>query len=192
MNQERSAYLKEMGISEWLARDTTSLNTSLAPTPSEQTQLTTPTLQIQPALAAASSEQSAPQFQWWFFGKEVIGDEAILFKQCLRVLGLAAHEWRWHRLDGKQLLDPIATTAPNYPLVAVAFGVVAAQSLSGEKDALPQLREIVLSLNNASTANTFEIPLIASFDLAYLLARPQDKALLWSDLLLAHSVLHNL
>ncbi|CAN1547061.1 hypothetical protein MCEZE4_02033 [Burkholderiaceae bacterium] len=192
MNQERSAYLKEMGISEWLARDSTARITSLTPTPSAQSELTATTLQTQSALAASPLEQTTPQFQWWFFGKAIVGEEAILFKQCLRVLGLAAHEWRWYRLDGKQLLDPIATPAPNYPLVAVAFGVVAAQSLSGEKDALPQLREIVLSLNSAKTDSTFEIPLIASFDLAHLLGRPQDKALLWADLLLAHSVLHNL
>jgi DNA polymerase len=37
-----------------------------------------------------------------------------------------------------------------------------------------------------------EIPVIASFDLAQLIAKPKDKALLWQDLLLAKSVLHNI
>ncbi len=182
MTHARSAYLKEMGISEWLARDTMA-PTSL-PTESEQQMTTTNTTKV--------TAQAEPQFQWWFFGKPVAGDEAILFNQCLRVLGLNVHEWRWHRFDGKQLLDPIATSAPDYPLVAVAFGAGAAQSLSGEKESLPQLREIVLTLTSDTSKQAFEIPLIASFDLAHLLARPQDKALLWNDLLLAHSVLHNL
>lgn len=182
MTLTRSAYLKEMGISEWLARDTMA-STALPTEPEQPMTATTPT----PVTA-----QTEPQFQWWFFGKPAADDEAILFKQCLRVLGLNAHEWRWHRFDGKQLLDPIATTAPDYPLVAVAFGAGAAQSLSGEKESLPQLRDIVLTLTSDTSEQAFEVPLIASFDLAHLLARPQDKALLWNDLLLAHSVLHNL
>jgi uracil-DNA glycosylase len=182
MTLARSAYLKEMGIAEWLARDTMT-PTSLPTEPEQPMTATNPT----PVTA-----QTEPQFQWWFFGKSAAGDEAILFKQCLRVLGLNAHEWRWHRFDGKQLLDPIATTAPDYPLVAVAFGAGAAQSLSGEKESLPQLRDIVLTLTSDTSEQAFEVPLIASFDLAHLLVRPQDKALLWNDLLLAHSVLHNL
>ena len=182
MTYTRSAYLKEMGISEWLARDT------IAPSslPIE------PAQQITATIPAAVSAQTGPQFQWWFFGKPAAGDEAILFNQCLRVLGLNAHEWRWHRFAGKQLLDPIATVAPDYPLVAIAFGAMAAQSLSGEKESLLQLRDIVLTLTSDTSEQAFEVPLIASFELAHLLARPQDKALLWNDLLLAHSVLHNL
>ena len=182
MTLTRSAYLKEMGISEWLARDTMA-STALPTEPEQPMTATTPT----PVTA-----HTDPHFQWWFFGKPATGDEAILFKQCLRVLGLNAHELRWHRFDGKQLLDPIATTAPDYPLVAVAFGAGAAQSLSGEKESLPQLRDIVLTLTSDTSEQAFEVPLIASFDLAHLLARPQDKALLWNDLVLAHSVLHNL
>jgi DNA polymerase len=37
-----------------------------------------------------------------------------------------------------------------------------------------------------------DIPVLATFDLPYLLSRPKDKALLWQDLLLAKSVLLNL
>jgi len=38
----------------------------------------------------------------------------------------------------------------------------------------------------------YELPLIASFDLADMLSRPGEKALLWQDLLLARSVLQNI
>ena len=182
MTQARSAYLKEMGVSEWLARDT------ITPT----SQSAESNMQPLATLSNAVTSQTEPQFQWWFFGKTTEGDEAILFNQCLRVLGLSANEWRWFRLDGKQLLDPITTTVPTYPLVAVAFGAMAAQSLSGEKEPLLQLRDIVLTLTSEANKHAFEVPLIASFELAHLLARPKDKALLWNDLLLAHSVLHNL
>jgi len=54
---------------------------------------------------------------------------------------------------------------------------------------LPQLRETILALNNGSDE---EVPVIASFDLAQLLAKPKDKALLWQDLLLAKSMLQNI
>ena len=54
---------------------------------------------------------------------------------------------------------------------------------------LPLLRETVLALNTGSDG---EIPVIASFDLAQLVAKPKDKALLWQDLLLAKSVLQNI
>ena len=73
--------------------------------------------------------------------------------------------------------------------IAFAFGGPAAQKLSGERDPLPELRETVLALK-CDLAE--EIPLIASFDLAQLLAKPKDKSLLWQDLLLAKSVLQNI
>jgi DNA polymerase len=37
-----------------------------------------------------------------------------------------------------------------------------------------------------------EIPLIPSFTLEHYIAKPQDKRLLWQDLLLAKSVLQSL
>jgi DNA polymerase len=45
-----------------------------------------------------------------------------------------------------------------------------------------------LALN---TGNEEEIPVIASFELNQVLAKPSDKALLWQDMLLARSVLQN-
>ena len=74
------------------------------------------------------------------------------------------------------------------PVVVVAFGGAVAQKITGERDALPQLRETVLALNTGSDE---EIPVIASFDLAQIVDKPRDKALLWQDLLLAKSVLQN-
>jgi len=74
------------------------------------------------------------------------------------------------------------------PLVALAFGGPVAQKITGERDVLAQLRETVLALN---TGNDEEIPVIATFDLAQIISKPRDKALLWQDLLLAKSVLQN-
>jgi DNA polymerase len=73
--------------------------------------------------------------------------------------------------------------------VAFAFGGQAAQKITGERDALPQLRETILALN---TANEDEIPVIASYDLGQALANPKKKGLLWQDLLLAKSVLQSI
>ena len=41
-------------------------------------------------------------------------------------------------------------------------------------------------------ATYFLLPLIATFELNQILARPRDKALFWQDLLLAKSVLQNI
>ena len=75
------------------------------------------------------------------------------------------------------------------PIVAIAFGGSAAQKLSGERDGLPELRETVLAI---SAEGADELPLIATFELNQLIARPKDKALFWQDLLLAKSVLQNI
>jgi DNA polymerase len=37
-----------------------------------------------------------------------------------------------------------------------------------------------------------DLPLIATFELNQLIARPKDKTLFWQDLLLAKSVLQNI
>ena len=75
------------------------------------------------------------------------------------------------------------------PTVAFVFGGSAAQKITGERDALPQLRETVLAINGDGLD---EIPVIATFDLLHLLSRPKDKALLWQDLLMAKSVLQSI
>ena len=70
--------------------------------------------------------------------------------------------------------------------IAFAFGADAAQLLSGEREPLENLRDVVLELGG------LDIPLVASFDLSHLLQKPNDKALAWQDLLLARSVLQSL
>jgi DNA polymerase len=74
------------------------------------------------------------------------------------------------------------------PLVAIAFGAASAQRLTGEHAPLNELRGAIHSLMHGEA----EVPLIATLELAQVLARPQEKALLWEDLLLARSVLQSL
>jgi DNA polymerase len=121
---------------------------------------------------------------WWFFGNEPQGDAQILFQNIIRALGLAKNEWAWKN-PGQNLSQ---LSAPEIPVVAVAFGGPTAQKITGERDPLPQLRETVLAL---SAGNDEEIPVIASFELNQVLSQSNEKALLWQDLLLARSVLQN-
>ncbi|MBU3639197.1 hypothetical protein [Polynucleobacter sp. AP-RePozz3-80-G7] len=173
MTNTDSAFLKEMGITEWTSRDVIQETASVT----EQTN------------AQASSElaQLTPRVSygmWWFFGSEPQGDAQILFQNMIRVLGLAKNEWAWKN-PGHSLSQ---LSAPEMPVIAIAFGGPTAQKITGERDPLPQLRETVLALN---TGNEEEIPVIASFELNQVLAKPNDKALLWQDMLLARSVLQN-
>lgn len=171
-----STFLKEMGITEWTTRDA-------APEPS-QAILT----------AGVSNDQAATETQerhssgiWWFFGNKPQGDAEVLFQNIIRVLGLTPQEWSWKNPADK--LNPELLPQDGTPIVALAFGGAAAQKLSGERDALPELRETVLAIN-ADGAE--DLPLIATFELNQLLSRPKDKALFWQDLLLARSVLQNI
>lgn len=172
-----SDYLKEMGIVEWVSRDQ-------PPTVDPSIQATAPQeSQIPDSTPIADG---VPQGNWWFFGNPAQGDMKILFQNIIRVLGLAPNEWSW-----KNPADPLnQLTIPDngLPIVAFAFGGPVAQKITGERDSLPQLRETVLALN---IGNDEDVPLIASYDLAQAIARPNDKALLWQDLLLAKSVLQN-
>jgi uracil-DNA glycosylase len=173
MTNTDSAFLKEMGITEWTSRDVIQETASVT----EQTNA-----QASPELA-----QSTPRVcygMWWFFGSEPQGDAQILFQNMIRVLGLAKNEWAWKN-PGHSLSQ---LSAPEMPVIAIAFGGPTAQKITGERDPLPQLRETVLALN---TGNEEEIPVIASFELNQVLAKPNDKALLWQDMLLARSVLQN-
>lgn len=173
MTNIHSSFLKEMGITEWSSRDA-------AHNPAE-------TLVTASASAITSEESSAQRISygvWWFFGNEPQDDAQILFQNIIRALGLAKNEWSWKNASEK--LSQLA--APEVPVVAIAFGGPVAQKITGERDSLPQLRETVLALN---TGNEEEIPVIASFELNQVLAKPSDKALLWQDLLLAKSVLQN-
>ena len=61
--------------------------------------------------------------------------------------------------------------------------------MTGERDPLDELRETILELSIEALE---EIPLIPSLSIEHYIAKPQDKRLLWQDLLLAKSVLQSL
>jgi DNA polymerase len=124
---------------------------------------------------------------WWFFGNKPQGDAEVLFKNIIRALGLSPQEWSWK--NPAEQFNPDQLPQDGTPIVALAFGAVAAQKLSGERDALPELRDTVLAIN-ADGAE--DIPLIATFELNQLITRPKDKALFWQDVQLAKSVLQNI
>jgi DNA polymerase len=177
MSNMNSSFLKEMGISQWSTRN------GDVPSPAGS-----PAVAIQ-ATDANSVEivEKISQGHWWFFGVQPQGDAQVLFQSMIRALGLGTQEWSWKNanVDLSQLQSP----ENGLPVVALAFGGPVAQKITGERDSLPQLRETILSLNNGSDE---EIPVIASFDLTQLIAKPKEKALLWQDLLLAKSVLQNI
>ena len=180
-----SVFLKEMGISEWTSRDAIQeqAQTMLAVVEGAH--------QPDPSIGASSgiaeTMERASSGVWWFFGNQPQGDAAILFQNIIRALGLAPQEWSWKNPAEK--LNPELLPQDGTPIVALAFGGAAAQKLSGERDALPELRETVLAIN-ADGAE--DLPLIATFELNQLIARPKDKALFWQDVLLAKSVLQNI
>lgn len=168
----RSLYLKEMGISEWTLRgDASEPSTTQAPA-------STPT----PTASENASTQIniEPKVYWLFYGTRPSGEAEQLFQNMIRALSLLPSEWEWR--------EPTDTSPPknNLPCVAFAFGASAVQTLSGEKEPLENLRDVVLEVIEQ------EIPLVASFDLAHLLSKPKDKVLAWQDLLLARSVLQSL
>ncbi len=172
-----SDFLKEMGIVEWVSRDQlATVNASM--------QATVPQEPQKPNSDPVSDRM--PQGNWWFFGNPVQGDANILFQNIIRVLGLAPNEWAWK--NPAEPLNLLTIPDNGLPIVAFAFGGSVAQKITGERDPLPQLRETVLALN---MDNDEDVPVIATFDLAQVIARPNDKALLWQDLLLAKSVLQN-
>jgi DNA polymerase len=172
MTNTHSAFLKEMGVTEWTSRDVVQPSVEVAVSVNSS--------------AASSDENSsltASRGIWWFFGNEPQGDAQILFQNIIRVLGLSKHEWSWKNSENLGQLS-----SPKSPVVAVVFGGSVAQKITGERDPLPQLRETVLALNTGSDE---EIPVIATFELNQVLSKPKEKALLWQDLLLARSVLQN-
>jgi DNA polymerase len=166
-----SAFLKEMGITEWTSRD--------AEVSSHQADDGT--------LAVTEPKHRAASGIWWFFGNQPQGDAEKLFQNTIRVLGLTPQEWYWK--NPAEEFNPEQLPQDGSPIVALAFGGATAQKLSGERDGLQELRETVLAIN-ADGAE--DLPLIATFELNQLIARPKDKALFWQDLLLAKSVLQNI
>ncbi len=179
-----SAFLKEMGITEWTSRDS-------APEQAQEIRITEMAHQDADPVATTSSaiaeaQDRASSGVWWFFGNQPQGDAAVFFQNVIRVLGLAPQEWSWKNPAEK--LNPALLPQDGTPVVALAFGGSVAQRLSGERDALPELRETVLAI---TADGSEDLPLIATFELNQLIARPKDKALFWQDLLLAKSVLQN-
>jgi len=177
MSNTHSVFLKEMGVTQWSARDSDGPSSAESPSIASQ----------DPAIKSVEAVEKAPQGYWWFFGVQPQGDAQILFQSMIRALGLGPQEWSWKNANDD--LNQLQAPENGLPVVVLAFGGSVAQKITGERDSLPQLRETILSLNNGSDE---EIPVIASFDLTQLTAKPKDKALLWQDLLLAKSVLQNI
>lgn len=182
---KNSAFLKEMGITEWTSRDTASVDDQVMVAAQEAIQQNDPSTAT--VSAAPEMLERLSSGIWWFFGNKPQGDAEVLFQNTIRVLGLTPQEWSWKNLTEK--INPELLPQDGTPIVAIAFGGTAAQKLSGERDALPELRETVLAIN-ADGAE--DLPLIATFELNQLITRPKDKALFWQDLLLAKSVLQNI
>jgi DNA polymerase len=176
MSNTNASFLKEMGITTWVSRDS-SANEEPSTMPAEPTS----------TIVNPSAENICPRYQWWFIGDQAQGDTQLLFQNIVRLLGLTSHEWSWLKPSDK--FDIAKKLNPEVPSVAVAFGGPAAQKITGEREPLNQLRETILAMSGEGLE---DIPLLATFDLPHLINRPKDKALLWQDLLLAKSVLHNL
>jgi len=177
MSNTHSSFLKEMGITQWTSKDAVEEQTVGQRASNESIDST----------SLPVAQNRAPQVHWWFFGNQVEGEAKTLFQNMVRVLGLHSQEWSWKSPSDN--LSQFQASESGLPVVAIAFGGAVAQKITGERDLLPQLRETVLALN---TGNDDEIPVIATFELAQIIAKPQDKALLWQDLLLAKSVLQNI
>jgi DNA polymerase len=177
MSNTQSAFLKEMGITQWSSKD------GELPSAADK-----PAVGIEATdTKSVAAVEKVSQGHWWFFGAQPQGDAQALFQNMIRALGLGPQEWSWKNASDN--LSQLKAPENGLPVVALAFGGAVAQKITGERDALPQLRETILALNNDSDE---EIPVIATFDLAQLIAKPKDKALLWQDLLLAKSVLQNI
>ena len=175
----RSSFLKEMGITEWVDRSGLSASLSAPAAPQDNTQAS-------PEPTVSPSERAAEiSGRWIFIGTKPQGDALTLFQNIVRVLGLPNGAWVWQ--DQKANIDALIESSTE-PLVAIAFGAASAQRLTGENAPLAELRGTIHSLMHGEA----DVPLIATLELAQVLARPQEKALLWEDLLLARSVLQSL
>ncbi len=180
-----SAFLKEMGITEWTSRDAVPEQVEemiASEVPKDHSDTKAPATSV-----AAENHEKISGGIWWFYGNKPQGDAEVLFQNVIRVLGLTPQEWSWK--NPAEQFNHEQLPQDGTPIVALAFGGAVAQRLSGERDALPELRETVLAIN-ADGAE--DLPLIATFELNQLIARPKDKALFWQDLLLAKSVLQNI
>ena len=178
-SSERSSFLKEMGITEWVDRSSNIASLSSSVLPQDN-----PPASPEPT-ANASEHAAEISGRWIFIGTKPQGDALTLFQNIVRALGLPNGAWVWQ--DQKASIVALIE-ASTVPLVAIAFGAASAQRLTGEHAPLTELRGAIHSLMHGEA----EVPLIATLELAQVLARPQEKVLLWEDLLLARSVLQSL
>ena len=175
----RSSFLKEMGITEWADRSISGASLSASAAPQS-----IPSGSLEPT--ADTSEHAAEiSGRWIFIGTKPQGDALTLFQNIVRALGLPNSAWVWQ--EQKANIDALIESS-TVPLVAIAFGAASAQRLTGERAPLTELRGAIHSLMHGEA----DVPLIATLELAQVLARPQEKSLLWEDLLLARSVLQSL
>lgn len=185
----KSAFLKEMGVTEWTSRD--AFAEPVKPIAASEMAASRPDSPPIDNLSATTqvhveSKERSHAGTWWFFGSPPQGEAKLLFQNIIRVLGLTPQEWSWK--NPAEQLNPEQLPRDGSPMVAIAFGGAAAQKLSGEREGLSELRETVLAIN-ADGAE--DLPLIATFELNQMIASPKNKALFWQDLLLAKSVLQN-
>jgi len=175
----RSSFLKEMGITEWVDRSSGVASLSASAEPQGN-----PSVPLEPT-AKTSVHAAEISGRWIFIGTKPQGDALTLFQNIVRALGLSNSAWVWQ--DQKANIDALIESS-TVPMVAIAFGAASAQRLTGENAPLTELRGAIHSLMHGEA----DVPLIATLELAQVLARPQEKALLWEDLLLARSVLQSL
>jgi hypothetical protein len=180
-----SAFLKEMGITEWSTRDL--IPEAIQASTSSELASHQPASIVEETPVVPAVQERISLGIWWFFGNKPQGDAELFFQSIIRVLGLTPQEWSWKNPAEKFQIEQLPENG--IPIVALAFGGSAAQKLSGERDGLAELRETVLAINAAGAE---DLPLIATFELNHLISRPEDKAFFWQDLLLAKSVLHNI
>lgn len=185
-----SAFLKEMGITEWTSRDAKpEIPQSLAVNEgiSQSAVNTAASTQIVAEQVVSEPIEKAACGIWWFFGNKPQGEAELLFQNVIRVLALSPQEWSWK--NPTETFNPEQLPQDGSPIVALAFGGLTAQKLSGERDGLSELRETILAINAEGAE---DLPLIATFELNQLITNPKNKALFWQDLLLAKSVLQNI
>ncbi len=101
-----SAFLKEMGITEWISRDSAS--------EAVQATVAVEVSSHQPVVAEPKERPAGGT--WWFFGNKPQGDAEALFQNIIRVLGLTPQEWSWKNPAEKINLEELPRNGS--PIVA--------------------------------------------------------------------------
>lgn len=118
MSTLHSAFLKEMGISEWTTREEQGTSSAVV----EHLPASSAEKHLQESTHAVAQEAS--RFHWWFFGEPAQGDAQFLFQGILRALGIAKSEWTWLKPDER--FDDLPNRSADLPIVVFAL---AAQAL---------------------------------------------------------------